>query len=491
MYGYYRQQRPKPPFPQQAYCRYPQPDPCWCYDGPPGPTGPSGPGCELKNIIDGNTKGSVRGIHTHNDYTMGENAFAIGFDTVASGNASFAQGIRAAASGGASHAEGYDTVSNSLASHAEGNAATATGEAAHAEGGSHASGFYAHAEGLSAKAEGETSHAQGKSTIASGDNAHAQGHETTASGENAHSEGRLTTASAFAAHAQGSETEASGFAAHAEGGGCVAEGSFSHAEGIDTKSTAIGSHAQGISTIASGYYSHAEGTATSTNSYFGAHIMGSYGSADTAYSWFLANGSGPQNTGLAAKILRDGNAYIDVAWNAGGADYAEMYETETGKALEPGCFVTFAGTGKKVRLAQSYDPFILGITSAMPGFVAGSGALRWKKKYLTDEWGRILYEDVALPEVIDKKGNVLIPARVESRPMLNPAFDPEKEYLPREHRPEWVKVGLLGMMLVQDDGTLTSGGYCRPGVNGVATAAHDGWRVLERTGEKQALIFYR
>jgi hypothetical protein len=74
---------------------------------------------------------------------------------------------------------------------------------------------------------------------------------------------------------------------------------------------------------------------------------------------------------------------------------------------------------------------------------------------------------------------------------LDPAFDSGRKYVPRENRPEWVNVALLGAVRVRDDGSLTPGGYCRPGMGGIATAAHTGYRVLKRTGQNQVLILFR
>ena len=333
--------------------------------------------------------------------------------------------------------------------------------------------------------------AVGTDTAASGEASFAQGSETQASGSYAHAEGRLTVASGFSSHAEGVGTEAPGFCAHAEGNETAAEGDFSHAEGLGTHTTGLVTHAEGIFTTASGNFSHAEGTGTSTNGFFGAHIMGSYGSADAPYSWYLANGTNEFNPGLSAKILYTGDAYIDNAWNGGGADYAELYETESGQPIEPGYFVTFAGASDKVRIAQASDGYVLGVVSAAPGFVAGAGELRWKNKFKTDKWGRILYEDVLVPEVKERDGKVVVPAHTEARPALNPAYDPNRPYVSRANRPEWVKVGLLGTLPVRDDGSLTAGGYCLPGINGVATAAHAGYRVLKRTDTDQVLILFR
>ena len=295
-------------------------------------------------------------------------------------------------------------------------------------------------------------------------------------GENAMAIGLLTEAHSGGSFAQGFRTQA--------------YGSFSHAEGYSAKTNAVAAHAEGAHTNAAGNFSHTEGLATTDGGYNCVHIMGRYGIADRAYSWFLGNGS-LGIPGLSAKILDNGNAYIDVAWNGGGADYAELFETESGQPIEPGYFVTFSGTSDKIRIAQAYDEYVLGVVSRAPGFVAGGGELRWKNKFKTDEWGGMVYEDVTVPDETDDHGNVIVPSHVETRPALNPGYDPGRDYVPRDKRPEWVKVGLLGRLLVRDDGTLTAGGYCRPGMNGIAAAAHTGYRVLKRTGPNQVMILLR
>lgn len=69
--------------------------------------------------------------------------------------------------------------------------------------------------------------------------------------------------------------------------------------------------------------------------------------------------------------------------------------------------------------------------------------------YLTDEWGRILYQEVIVPAVKDQEGNIIIPEHTETQPILNFQWDGTKEYIPRTKRPEWVVVGLLGQ--IQED----------------------------------------
>lgn len=437
---------------------------------------------------------------------MGENAFAEGSDTTASGKDSHAEGYNTTAHGEYAHAEGWETIARGAASHTEGKYTIASGKDSHAEGRSTtAQGDYSHAEGRSTIAEGNDSHSEGSSTTASIDYAHAEGRRTTASGIASHAEGHSTTASGRYGHAEGDSTDSSGYASHAEGYGTIASYFSSHAEGWATISsgdsshsegeftTASGdfSHAEGNDTIASGDYTHAEGHSTSTNLQHGAHIMGQYGEADMPYSWFLANGTDDDNLGLAAKILQSGNAYIDVAWNTGGADYAELFETTDGKTIEPGYFVTFHGKSPKITTLENENDYVLGVTSATAGVIGDAGELRWKSKYLEDEWGRILYHNVQVSKTNNKNGETIISERIETQPILNPQWDSSRAYIPRQKRPEWVTVGLLGKIRVRDDGTCIPGGYCRPIAGGIASTSQTGYRVLERLGDNRILILFR
>ncbi|PIH05740.1 hypothetical protein CS538_03385 [Clostridium combesii] len=90
-----------------------------------------------------------------------------------------------------------------------------------------------------------------------------------------------------------------------------------------------------------------------------------------------------------------------------------------GKTIDCGYFVTL--DRKKIRKADESDDYVLGITSATPAVIRNSGDLNWKDKYVTDEWGRVLYQDVLVPAVTPKDGKVILPERTESQPVLNPA----------------------------------------------------------------------
>ncbi|HDR4731405.1 TPA: peptidase G2 autoproteolytic cleavage domain-containing protein [Bacillus cereus] len=306
---------------------------------------------------------------------------------------------------------------------------------------------------------------------------HAEGLHSHAEGTASHAEGLLTHAKGSFSHAEGSKTKATGHSSHSEGSETTAGGSYSHAEGKHTIALGEAAHAEGTATIANGFSSHAEGNHTSTAHFAGSHIMGRFGTAEESYSWFIANGTNETDHNIGAKWLaHNGEMYIDGAsYNASGTDFAQMFEAVDNTLIDVGYFVTFSSE-EKIRIATSNDSFILGISSATPALIGNSGALSWQKRYKTDSFGKRQY------------------VRTESQdiqPLLNTEWDPACKYIARKDRTEWLPVGLIGQMLVRDDGTCETHGYCRPNDNGIATKSESGFFVIKRTGDNQILILFR
>ena len=156
--------------------------------------------------------------------------------------------------------------------------------------------------------------------------------------------------------------------------------------------------------------------------------------------------------------------------------------------------------GEKIRLAQPEDDFILGIVSAEPSVCGDVYDDQWKGMYLYDIYGRPLWEDVEVPdETIEEPDpenpgetitRIIIPAHTEHRQKLNPDYDNTQSYVPRSERPEWDAVGMLGKLVVRDDGTCEVNGWCTVGENGVAT--HSGirtkYRVMARLDESHIRV---
>lgn len=125
------------------------------------------------------------------------------------------------------------------------------------------------------------------------------------------------------------------------------------------------------------------------------------------------------------------------AFNSSGADYAEYFEwldDNPDNEDRVGYFVTLEGD--KIRKASSKDEYILGIVSANPSVIGDSHQDNWHEKYLTDEWGRVQYHWIDVPEEKDDDGNIIQEAGKAYVPKINLNFDINKEYIPRENRKE-------------------------------------------------------
>ncbi len=192
----------------------------------------------------------------------------------------------------------------------------------------------------------------------------------------------------------------------------------------------------------------------------------------------------------------DAEFYVDGAGNvasdggtamASPADYAEMIrewwdgnaagEDRAGRSVvlvrrdNPDTIIMpgDATSDSYIRLADSL-PFVpsdavIGIVSANPAIKGGAEWGHWTGKYLKDIYGRYLWEEIetaswteyvahdqCLAEVphsvvVGEYDGEIPASAVRStvqRKILNPDYDPAREYTGREHRPEWDYVGLLG-----------------------------------------------
>lgn len=358
-------------------------------------------------------------------------------------------------------------------------------------------GDKATAEGDNCTASGINSHAEGRNCRATGNYSHAEGQNCEASGQYSHAEGETTIASKSFSHAEGSSTRSSGgYGSHAEGNVTTASGSGSHAEGENTVASGDFSHAGGVNTIAAGYAQTAIG-------YYNTERRDSY--------FIVGNGSGSIRSN-AFRIYDDGTPYGKKAYNTSGADYAEFFEWLDGNPEAEdrrGYFVTM--DGDKIRIANSKDDYILGVISGRPSVIGNSDPDDWHGHFLTDEFGdfimektiekRKTYREEEVEETyLDEDGTEkvrLVPRIIEDEIevevdsyVLNPDYDQDKPYVPRAERKEWAAVGMLGVLLVRDDGTCQVNGYCKVADGGIATASETGWRVIARVNEHLVKIVY-
>lgn len=321
------------------------------------------------------------------------------------------------------------------------------------------------------------------SNVASGICSHSEGYGTSATGDWSHAEGNTTTASGDKSHAEGVSTTASGFASHAEGSLATASGAQAHAEGTSTEASGHSSHASGYGTIANDYQ-------TALGKY-NKSSAGPTSNSDTSGDIFIVGNGSSSSRANAFRITTAGKPYGLAAYGSSGADYAEYFEWLDGNPDNEdrrGYFVTL--DGEKIRKANSDDKYILGIISATASVEGDVQSEEWKEMYLKDTFGNKLTETVEVKETTDEQGNV-IPAHTETRWILNPDYDSTKQYISRDKRKEWSPVGMLGKLIVIDDGTCKVNGYCKVSDDGTATTSETGYRVLSRIDETHVKVIFK
>lgn len=219
------------------------------------------------------------------------------------------------------------------------------------------------------------------------------------------------------------------------------------------------------SCLVAGAWNHAT---ANNQTVIGVNAKSTYQSSENADILFnIGNGQERDGTLIhnsAMQVDFSGNVYAGGAYKTIGADYAEYFEWLDGNVDNQdriGLFVTL--DGDKIKLANK-DDYILGVISANPSIVGNSAELDWHDKYKTDVYGRLIYDE-------------------SHNPIVSKNYNDTLEYIPRGARKEYSKVGLLGQLVVQDDGTCKINGYCTASANGVATKSDSGYRVIKRIDE--------
>ena len=261
---------------------------------------------------------------------------------------------------------------------------------------------------------------------------------------------------------------------------------------IDTSSSyTLADFVSGYYSIASGKYSFAHGLHVHSAAH-GASTFGKYGNNEEKFSLGLANGETLQTPGMAFLVKSTGNVSADGEYTSPCADYAEFFEWADGNPNAEdrvGYFVKLQGD--KIVNCDEFDT-PLGIVSATPAIVGDSGEMHWQGKFVTDDFGRIQYHDVVIPAELDEERNVIVDEHIESQRVLNPNWNAETKYIPRKDRPEWSTVGVIGKLVVYDDGSLQSGDVCRCGKGGIAVKSiENGYPVLKRIADDKVLIWFK
>ena len=199
-------------------------------------------------------------------------------------------------------------------------------------------------------------------------------------------------------------------------------------------------------------------------------------SASSGYVLFAATSGNGNSLNYGAdyefRLYGDGNGKCDGSWTGGGADYAEMFEWVDGNPdAEDRRGLSVVLEGNKIRAAvDGEDP--IGVISANPTILGDAAWNKWTEKHLRDDFGSYVYEEHNVLEWTDEEGkehnyedwnipaDVVVPddavisthdgnGKRFTHRAINPAYDPDREYVPREERQEWDAVGLMGKLRIR------------------------------------------
>ena len=199
-------------------------------------------------------------------------------------------------------------------------------------------------------------------------------------------------------------------------------------------------------------------------------------SASSGYVLFAATSGNGNSLNYGAdyefRLYGDGNGKCDGSWTGGGADYAEMFEWVDGNPdAEDRRGLSVVLEGNKIRAAvDGEDP--IGVISANPTILGDAAWNKWTEKHLRDDFGSYVYEEHNVLEWTDEEGkehnyedwnipaDVVVPddavisthdgnGKRFTHRAINPAYNPDREYVPREERQEWDAVGLMGKLRIR------------------------------------------
>lgn len=155
--------------------------------------------------------------------------------------------------------------------------------------------------------------------------------------------------------------------------------------------------------------------------------------------------------------------------------YSEMYEWSDPSGIESpyGLFVTFdyAHHPDKIVPVKSGSSDILGVTT-IQAVDTSDDPSNWKYAYMCNEVGDKFLKNDKIAIGVKEYDQVEEFSYIHTRPynhfvqVPSKVYDPKREYVKRSNRREWVRVNLLGKVIVRDNGKCKPGEYCQPNSTG-------------------------
>ena len=146
--------------------------------------------------------------------------------------------------------------------------------------------------------------------------------------------------------------------------------------------------------------------------------------------------------------------------------FTEMYEWIKIPRERLGLFVQFS-----VQEPNKIEPYnggkLLGITTIC-SVIESDDPDHWHNAYEANEVGDVYLKNERLAVGIKQYDQDEEMSYIETKPwdhyvrIATNEFNKSQQYVRRSQRPEWVRVNLLGKVIVRDNGKCVAGGYCKP-----------------------------
>lgn len=186
--------------------------------------------------------------------------------------------------------------------------------------------------------------------------------------------------------------------------------------------------------------------------------------------------------------------------------YTEMYEWSSPSNKRLGLFVQFDKRHPNKIQPYTGDGVLVGV-STVCSVKESDNPDNWKSAYLCDEVGDYYLKKETLAVGVKEYDQKEEMAYIKTMPwdhyvkLPSDKYDSSKKFIKRSDRVEWVRVNLLGKVIVRDNGKCIPGEFCEPVVGtldkefiGTAKEADKNsglpkFYVLERISPNSILIF--
>lgn len=185
--------------------------------------------------------------------------------------------------------------------------------------------------------------------------------------------------------------------------------------------------------------------------------------------------------------------------------YTEMYEWSNASNKKLGLFVQFDKRNPNKIQPYTGDGVLVGV-STVCSTIESDNPENWRFAYMANEVGDLYLKKETLAVGIKEYDQNEEMSFIKTQPWSHfvkvptPQYIPTEKYVKRTERGEWVRVNMLGKVIVRDNGECKPGEYCEPVVGtldrefiGTAKPADKESKspkfyVLERVSAKSILI---